>query len=332
MDQKDVNATLPSGKLPPDILQSAVLRYSGAKRREVMVGPRVGEDAAVIEWDRNKYMIVTSDPIVGAVNRAGRLLVNVNANDIASKGGDPLYLITTLIFPGDTKTQRLEKIMGEIHEACLEMGVALVGGHTEVNDRYDYPVLGATMIGAGDLVLKAEDIRPKDVLIATKHIGLEGMSIVANDRADLLDGILTTEEIAEAAGWTERISVLPESRVLRKWACFMHDPTEGGLLGGIAEILRLTDLGFNLDEERIPVHELTKRCAVALDFDPLHLISSGVLLAAVSPKKAPEALAELQREGVEAMQIGVFTEEKGNVAQNATEVLWGLLERKQVHD
>ncbi|MGC9371821.1 MAG: AIR synthase-related protein [Thermovirgaceae bacterium] len=332
MEQNDSKMTLPSGKLPPDILQSTVLGFSGAMRREVLIGPRVGEDAAVIEWNRNKYMIVTSDPIVGAVNRAGRLLVTVNANDIASKGGDPLYLITTLIFPGDTKTDRLERIMLEIHEACLEMGVAVVGGHTEVNDRYDYPVLGATMIGAGDMVLRAENIKPGDALIATKHIGLEGMSILANDRADLLDGTLTGDEIDEVALWTELISVLPESRILRKWARFMHDPTEGGLIGGIAEILRLTHLGFELDAESLPVHELTTRCAEALGFDPLHLISSGVLLAALPPQKVPGALAKLEKEGIAARQVGVFTEGKGNVPQDATEALWGLLERRQAHD
>ncbi len=332
MGKEDSKMTLPSGKLPPGILQAAVLGFPGAMRREVLIGPRVGEDAAVIEWNRNKYMIVTSDPIVGAVNRAGRLLVTVNANDIASKGGDPLYLITTLIFPGDTKTSRLERIMEEIHEACIEMDVALVGGHTEVNDRYDYPVLGATMIGAGDMVLRAEDIRAGDALIATKHVGLEGMSILANDRADLLYGVLTKDEIDEVAHWTEFISVLPESRILRKWARFMHDPTEGGLIGGIAEILRLTRLGFELDEENLPLHDLTKRCAKALGFDPLHLISSGVLLAALPPQEVPEALAGLEREGIPARQVGVFTEGKGNVPQDATEVLWSLLERRRTND
>ncbi|MGC9489830.1 MAG: AIR synthase family protein [Thermovirgaceae bacterium] len=332
MKQKEMKATLASGKLPPHILESAVLRFSGAKRTEVLVGPRVGEDAAVIEWDRNKYMIVTSDPIVGAVKRAGRLLVTVNANDIASKGGDPLYLITTLIFPGKTRREHLERIMKEIHEACLELGVALVGGHTEVNDRYDHPVLGATMIGAGEMVLRAESIRPGDVLIATKHIGLEGMSILANDRPDLFDGVLTPGELEEVAGWTEMISVLPESRILRKWACYMHDPTEGGFIGGIAEILRLTGLGFELDQERLPLHRLTRRCAKALGFDPLHLISSGVLVAAMPSEKAPQALAELSREGIQARQVGVFTEAKGNVPQDTTEVLWGLLEKEHIHD
>jgi hydrogenase maturation factor len=112
----------------------------------------------------------------------------------------------------------------------------------------------------------------------------------------------------------------------------MHDPTEGGLIGGIAEILRLTDLGFELDVESLPVHRFTKKCAQSLGFDPLHLISSGVLLAAVAPEQAEESLAALRGEGIEARKVGAFTQGKGNVPQDSTEVLWNLLERERDHD
>lgn len=319
--------TLPPGKLPPDILQREVLAFSGAERKEVLVGPKVGEDAAVIDWERGKFLIVTSDPIVGAVKGAGRLLVNVNANDIASKGGDPLYMITTLIFPGETNEGRLREIIKEIHEACRELGVALVGGHTEVNDRYAHPVLAATMIGSGEVLLRAENIEPGDILIATKHVGLEGMSILANDRPDLLKGVLAPEEILEVVKWTQNISVLPESRILRKWARFMHDPTEGGLIGGIGEMLRLTHLGVRLVETGLPLHPFTKKCAERLGFDPLHLISSGVLLAAVPAKNVPAALTALRGEGIEGHIIGEFHSVEGNVPRDGTEVLWDLLER-----
>jgi len=169
-------------------------------------------------------------------------------------------------------------------------------------------------------------------MIATKHVGLEGMSILANDRPDLLKVVLSTEEIREVTTWINRISVLPEARVLRKWAKFMHDPTEGGLIGGISEVLRLTSLGFELEEENLPVHPLTRRCADSLNFDPGHLISSGVLLAVLAPKNLQEALGALGEQGIEAQEIGRFTKVNGNVRQDATEVLWELLERPKVHE
>jgi len=57
---------LPSGKLSPKALERNVLRYVGAERKELLVGPAVGEDAAVIEWPGGKYLVFSSDPIVGA--------------------------------------------------------------------------------------------------------------------------------------------------------------------------------------------------------------------------------------------------------------------------
>ncbi len=104
----DETKGLPSGKLSPEALKRNVLNYIGTVREELLIGPAVGEDAAVIEWPKGKYLIFSSDPIVGAEKGAGRLLVRINSNDIASKGGDPAYLAVTLILPlhGEKRVQR----------------------------------------------------------------------------------------------------------------------------------------------------------------------------------------------------------------------------------
>ncbi len=314
-----------SGKLAPDILESAVLAFGGAKRKEVLVGPGVGEDAAVIEWPVGKYLVVASDPIVGAEKGAGRLLVTVNSNDIASKGADPAFLISTLIFPAGTTPEEVSSLVREIHEACLEAGIAVIGGHTEINERYRHPVLCATMIGMADRVLSASDIRPGDKVLMTKHVGIEGMCILANDRRELMKKCLTEAGIDEIKGWYSLLDVLPESRILRKWAVFMHDPTEGGFLGGLGEISRLSGLGVDIDRNSVMMHHLTEACSKKLDFDPLRLISSGVLVAVIPPANVEEALETLRKAGIESAVIGRMVDGEGNVAESTTEELWGLL-------
>ncbi|MDR1884754.1 MAG: hydrogenase expression protein, partial [Synergistaceae bacterium] len=231
-----------SGKLPPDALARSVLSHRGAPRPEVLVGPAVGEDASVIEWPRGKLMVLASDPVVGASRGAGRLLVRVNVNDIASKGGEPAFLTVTLILPPAMGEGAVASIMGEIHEECLASGIAIVGGHTEFSDFYGHPVLSASLVGTADRVLRAEDIAPGDVLFVTKHVGIEGMAILASDRPDLLEASLSGDEIREVARWMDNTSVLEESRVLRRYASFMHDPTEGGFYGGLGEICRLSGM------------------------------------------------------------------------------------------
>lgn len=86
----------------------------------------------------------------------------------------------------------------------------------------------------------------------TKHVGIEGMCILANDCRQLLRRCLIDTDIDGILQWSAMMDVLPESRVLREWAVFMHDPTEGGFLGGLGEISRLSGLGISLDRMPSP--------------------------------------------------------------------------------
>jgi len=314
-----------SGKLAPEILERAVLAFGGARREEVLIGPGVGEDAAVIKWPEGKFLVVASDPIVGADKGAGKLLVTVNSNDIASKGADPAFLISTLIFPSGTTPEEVSSLVREIHEACRVAGIAVVGGHTEINDRYPHPVLCATMIGMADRVLSAAEIAPGDMVVMTKHVGIEGMCILANDRRELLMKCLSGDEADKVLRWSSLLDVLPESRILRKWANFMHDPTEGGFLGGLGEISRLSGLGIELDRDSVRIDPLTLKCSRVLCFDPLRLISSGVLVAVLPKEHLGEALYELGQAGMDFSVIGTVVAGEGNVGLETKEELWGLL-------
>lgn len=316
---------LPSGKLSPESLEQNILGYTGAVRPELLIGPAVGEDAAVIKWQNGKFMIFSSDPIVGADKGAGRLLVRINSNDIASKGGDPAYLAVTLILPPEFGEEGAARIMREIHEECLAEGIAVAGGHTEFNDRYDRPVIMGALIGMSDKVMRASDIETDDVLIVTKHIGIEGMSILASDRPDLLSPFMSEAEIDEVRSWADMTSVLAESKCVREFAKFMHDPTEGGFLGGVGEISSLAGLKAELDYDSLPIHELTKRAATELGFDPLRLIASGSLLAVVPRCTADTVRRNLANSGFDSVVAGCMGDRLNEKLPEPTEELWRLL-------
>ncbi|MFA6893999.1 MAG: AIR synthase-related protein, partial [Synergistaceae bacterium] len=271
------------------------------------------------------YLVFSSDPIVGAEKGAGRLLVRINSNDIASKGGDPAYLAVTLILPPSWGEDGAARIMSEIHEECLAQGIAVAGGHTEFNDRYERPVIMGALIGTADRVLRANELRLGDALIVTKHIGIEGMSILATDKPELLKPFMSEAEITEMVSWAEKTSVLEESKVLRKIAKFMHDPTEGGFMGGIGEISSLSGLRTDIDYASVPVHPLTARAAEKLGFDPLRLIASGSLIAAVPGEKTSEALRELAKLNIDASVVGSMGEKLQDPVPEPSEELWRLL-------
>jgi len=87
---------LPVGKLKPESL-IRLLRHT-SQAPELVVGPAVGEDAAVIDQG-NRYLVVSTDPITFATDRCGWYSVCVNANDIAACGGTPRYYSAAIVLP-----------------------------------------------------------------------------------------------------------------------------------------------------------------------------------------------------------------------------------------
>ena len=133
--------TLPQGKLKPEIL--ARLLGHTSQGPDLVVGPALGEDAAVIDLG-DRYLVVTTDPITFTTRHCGWYSVCVNANDIAACGGTPRYYSAAIILPeGRTRVEDIEGLFAEIEDACRRLGVLWVGGHTEVSPA----VTGALVVG-----------------------------------------------------------------------------------------------------------------------------------------------------------------------------------------
>ncbi|GHV52284.1 hydrogenase expression protein [Synergistales bacterium] len=325
-DEKNIT----SGKLLPDELERAVLSKVGAPRGEVLVGPRVGEDAAVIKWPDGRLMVLASDPIVGAEKGGGRLLVRVNVNDIAAKGAEPAFIIITIIMPPHMGERAVAAVMSEINDECAANNIAIVGGHTEFNDAYRRPVMCAALVGMTDRVLSAADISNGDAIYVSKHIGIEGMAILASDRPDLLRGHFSESELREIEEWMELTSVLPESRMLRDFASFMHDPTEGGFMGGLHEICALAGMSAELTGGAVPLHPYTIRASEAIGFDPLRLVASGSMIAIVPKDKTASVEERFANSPIKITKVGVMNGSAlPDKNRGSHEELWGLLKRKR---
>ncbi len=78
--------TFPLGKLPFDFLSGLLARAPVSDPR-VVLGPGTGLDCAVIDLG-DRYLVFKSDPITFATDQIGWYAVQVNANDIATTGGD----------------------------------------------------------------------------------------------------------------------------------------------------------------------------------------------------------------------------------------------------
>ncbi len=305
------------GKLPPSMLLRYVIGRTGAKDPSVIVGPSIGEDAAIIDLGDGRVLVVHSDPITGAVELLGWLAVHVPCNDVAVRGVRPRWLLPVLYFPEGASEELVDSVTAQIDGAAGELGVAVVGGHSEFTPGLDRPLVSSTAMGIGERgrYVTTGGARVGDAVVMTKTVGIEGTAILSTDFAELLlDAGVPGELIERGRTFARRISVVAEALALAEagLATSMHDPTEGGLLGGLAEIAYASGRTLHVWEERVGVAEETAAVASALGLDPLRLISSGTLVATVPAERAGEALRVLERVGVEASVIGYVSERSGD--------------------
>lgn len=305
-----MDGSLPPGKVPPELLTRYALgqrRALGADRADVLVGPGIGEDAAVVDFG-GPVAVLSSDPITGARTNAGWLAVHVACNDIAATGAAPIGLLVTLLLPPAGATGHLERIMGEVHRACVDLGVAVLGGHSEVTAGLTDPILSLTALGraeAGRYVTSA-GAREGEELILTKAVALEGSAILATDFADELTRELGAEIVREAQGYWSEMSVVREGlAAAAAGATAMHDVTEGGVLSALAELAEASGIGVRVRLDQLPRRAATDAICGYFSVDPFALVSSGALL--IAAPKAQAVAPALRAQGIEATSIGEVT-------------------------
>ncbi|RLF02284.1 MAG: hydrogenase assembly protein HupF [Thermoprotei archaeon] len=308
------------GKLPPGVMERLVYSRLGRRDPSVLVGPAVGEDAAVIDLGDGQVLVVHNDAITGAVEFLGWLAVHIVANDVAVGGARPRWFMMSLFLPEEGGEELLDTIMSQVDRAARELGMMVVGGHTETTPGLDRPIVGTTAMGLAprDAYVTTSGARSGDYVIVTKGVGIEGTAIICTDFADVLRSKGVGEEVIERGSkFLERVSVVEEALLLaeNRLVTAMHDPTEGGLLGGLAELAYASGKTVVVREADMPVAEETRIVARALGIDPLRLISSGTLVASVPPSNVERALRLLRDHGIQAWVVGRVMDYNGNLVE-----------------
>ena len=302
--------TLPLGKLNFDILERLLEKYPGVLDERLVVGPKVGEDAAVIDFP-DRYLIAKTDPITYAMDEIGWYAVHINANDIAIRGAKPRWFQPAILLPEGRATEGLvEEIFGQISRACLDLGVTIVGGHTEITYGLDRPIVVGSMFGEvekGKLVTTS-GARPGDEILLTKGIVIEGTAIIAREkRGDLRKRGYDEGFIRKCMEYLYEpgISVVKDALLANQFEIHsMHDPTEGGLATGLYEMARASRAGMLIYGDKIDLLPDSERLCAEYGLDPLGTISSGSLVLAADPENARKVLDAYLNSGMRASVIG----------------------------
>ncbi|WP_291998980.1 AIR synthase family protein [Caldivirga sp.] len=303
-------------KFSNTFIEREILTMLGAHDNSVVLGPGIGEDAAVIRIN-GSYMAVHTDPVTGSSNLLGWLAVHVAANDIATRGVRPRWFLLALILPVDSSENDVVRIMRQVNDALIELNASLVGGHTEKSDTVTRPIAVTTVIGVGDRFIRTGGLRAGDVVVMTKYAALEATAVLASDFKDKLMSVLSEEEFKEAEGLYKMVSVVNDALTAAEYATSMHDPTEGGVLQGLLEMAYSSGKLIIVDEDNIPVLPITKKVLDAFNLNPLTVLSSGSLLIGVKENEAGKLIEKLREMRINASIIGrVIDGEPGVVVKS----------------
>ena len=215
------------GKLSSAYLDELLREHCRADD-QVIVGPGVGEDAAVIDLG-SSYLVASTDPITFATEAIGWYAVQINANDIATMGAVPRWFLATLLLPEKQTTKNLVRVLfDQLSRACQQVGVSWIGGHTEITSGLDRAIVVGTMLGevAKDRLVTSAGAQVGDVVILTKGIAVEATALIAREKE-------------------QEVKVKYCNEFLERCKKFLYDPGIGVLRDAmVATARRLMDCGF----------------------------------------------------------------------------------------
>jgi hydrogenase maturation factor len=304
------------GKLDQSTFDKIIFPRLGKPDSSVLIGPRHGIDAAVIDMGDSQVMVIAEDPTFGMpvlMPHFGWAIVHICASDVAVLGVKPRYLTICLMFPPGTQDSVLEAVWQEVHQECEKLDIAIVGGHTGIYPGIAFPLNGGcTVIGMGqkDSITPPSNARVGDRVIITKGPAIEAVGVLAMQAEEALTASIGRANVEKAKDYFMQMTVVRDAEIAAPYAHTMHDATEGGLLNGVYEIAAASGTGVNLYEDKMVIPDEVAAVCRHFGIDPLISISEGTLVITATPDNTPDLIDRLGQNGIAAWEIGEITQEK----------------------
>lgn len=311
------------GKIDSSTFRDILLSRCGKQRKEIVTGPGYGVDTAVIDIGNNLGLAVSSDPLslipsLG-LKESAWLSVHLLINDMATTGFAPQYAQFVLNLPAELSRDNFETYWNFIHQFCEENGVAITGGHTgKVPNQHSTMPGGGTMFLTAplDQMITSDGADPGDKIVVTKESALNSTSILAMSFPETVknklgqdiyetacDNFYRTSSLTDALKATEVLENRTELKA-------MHDVTEGGVLGAIAEMAEASGCGFTVESLKILVGEAPRRVAKLFGIDHRYCVGAGSMIMAVKPGKEHELIRYLEAQSIPASVVGKLSEKE----------------------
>ncbi|HEV8211070.1 MAG TPA: thiamine-phosphate kinase [Vicinamibacterales bacterium] len=303
----------------------------------VLVG--IGDDAAVVEPERNRVEVLTVDASVDGVHfdRAlappdaiGHRALAVNLSDLAAMGAAPRLALLSMALPPTLPLADFDAIVGGFAALAARHGVQVVGGNltrTPGPLTIDVTVMGTVKRRQA---LTRAGARPGDDLyvsgtIGTAAAGLRLLQSSAGSARSQSQSSVGTTEIADSR--LIRAYLTPEPRVAlgvhlaRNRAASACMDLSDGLSDGLEQVADASGVGMTIDGDAVPIDAGARAVFAARGEDAVAEALRGgddyELLIAVRPRTQRRLTEAIRRGGVPLTRIGRCTAERGITVRGA---------------
>jgi hydrogenase expression/formation protein HypE len=229
------------------------------------------------------------------------------------RGATPLCLSAGFILEEGLPLAELERVVVSMASTAREVGIAVVTGDTKVVERGSADGLFINTAGIGvvapEVHISASAARPGDVVLLSGAIGDHGLAVMTQREGLRFQGALMSDCAPLHGLVQDMLYAAPDIHVLR-------DPTRGGLATTLNELASQSQVGIEIDETAVPVHDPVRAASELLGLDPLYVANEGKLVAIVPEHSAAAAMEAMQAHpyGREAVRIGhIVAERPGRV-------------------
>ncbi len=138
----------------------------------------IGDDCAVLEYTKDKYLLYTCDMLVenvdftakDSLDLVARKSLAVSISDVASCGGVARYAVVSLGIPKKTSVEKIDKFSKGLFDLAKEFNVNIVGGDISKADVWTIDVSLIGEVKKKNLVLRSGALID-DIIMVTGEFG-----------------------------------------------------------------------------------------------------------------------------------------------------------------
>lgn len=251
----------------------------------------VGDDAAILDYS-GENVVVTTDILVEGIHfnlvytplkHLGYKSVVVNLSDILAMNGIPRQILVSVAISGKFSLEAIEELYDGIKLACEKYNIDLMGGDT--SSSLTGLTISITAIGETrkeDVVYRS-NAGNNDIICVSGNLGAAYMGLQLLEREyRLFKEDQTIKPELKGYEYILERQLKPEARIeiIEYFRKHKIKPTSmidisDGLSSELFHISNKSKVGCRIYEEKIPIHENTRRMADELNIPALTAVLNG---------------------------------------------------------